>query len=62
MVAPGVWTVEEPASPHGSRRTYAAVPVAVVGAMRPVLTYGANFHEAHTGYRQKALVVAGKRR
>jgi hypothetical protein len=61
-ITPGAWLVEEPATPHRSPRSYASVPVAIVGAMRPVLTYGANFQEPATGYRQKALVVAGKRR
>jgi hypothetical protein len=56
-ITPGAWLVEEPAAPHRSRGTYASVPVAIVGHMKPVLTYGGNFQETHTGQKQKAMTV-----
>jgi hypothetical protein len=56
-ITPGAWLVEEPATPHRSPRSYASVPVEIVGAMRPVLTYGGNFQETHTGQKQKAMTV-----
>jgi hypothetical protein len=61
MVAPGRWEVEPPATPHRSPRSYASVPVAIVGAMRPVIR-GTVLSETWHGKKIRALTVVPGRK
>lgn len=60
-VSPTEWR-DEGAQPARIHTHNYSVPAEVVGNMRPVLSHGGNTLEAHTGYRQRALSVAGKPR